>query len=199
MWLHSGLTSRLPYLSIVSTLLTAPLALQSQGSQAGRVMAGTYRVFFCRGTCDAKDTASVATKGFLVLSSSSMRLSSLSGRTRRKFQRLYHSVARSSSPNACFVFDKRSVGRELASAQPVGFTNWVATDTSAELTLYRAPDSGYNVYLHSSSDNSVTGEGALWSGNAGGDESPKEAVIAYRMGPATARRCIVAARSAPDN
>jgi hypothetical protein len=156
---------------------------------AGRSdLSGTYRIAFCATSCP--DTARADVIGYLVLSSKELSFVSVPARARREFEKDFTSVARKSHPDACFALvANASSQKTMAAARPVGFTNWVASDSSAEVTLYRAPDSGYDVYLQRGAGGAIRGIGRFWSGNGPTAQVAPDSVVAWRIGAANATKC----------
>jgi hypothetical protein len=171
---------------VVVGLAAISVGLANREPRSG--FSGTYRIAFCAATCS--DTARADVIGYLVLSSKTLSFASVPARARRQLEKDFTSVARKSHPDACFALAaKASSQRAVAAARPVGFTNWVATDSSAELTLYRAPDSGYDVYLQHGAGGAIRGIGRFWSGNGPTAQVAPDSVIAWRIGAADATRC----------
>jgi hypothetical protein len=106
-------------------------------------------------------------RGYMVLSDAPISLNSLSPRLRRRFELQFRAVGRSVRPNACFTLVGHPHRKSIAAAESVGFTSWGGDDSSAELTFYRAPDSGYDVSLLLS-QGSVRGAGHFFSANGPG-------------------------------
>lgn len=86
--------------------------------------------------------------------------------------------------------------KSVAGAQPVGFTSWVGIDSSAVLSFFGGPDSGYEVVFQPSQD-SLRGAGHLYSGNGKDAQLPIDSLIGVRVGPPDVARCVKAALSAP--
>jgi hypothetical protein len=153
-------------------------------------LSGTYRIAFCAASC--LDTVHADVIGFLVLSPKTLSFAAVPARARRALQKDFTSVARKAHPDACFALvAEHSSQKTMAAARPVGFTNWIASDSSAELTLYRAPDSGYDVYLQRGAGGGepLRGVGRFWSGNGPTAEVAPDSAVAWRIGSADATRC----------
>jgi hypothetical protein len=153
---------------------------------------GTYRLVFCKNACTMADSNTAIAVGYLVLSSTSIKLIKLPKKEREYFSRLYKSVGRGLEPNACFVLKERHPGVSASAAQPVGFTSWTGTQQSIEVPFFRAPDSGYTLYLKLN-DNTIQGVGQFWSGNEGTVQLLPDSVVGQRVGAANPERCVNAA------
>lgn len=159
---------------------TRPLAQE-------REFAGTYRISICAGSCG--DTSRADVVGYLVLSAKALSFASVPAKAQRRLENEFASVGRKSRPNACFTLAKRR-GKSIAAARPVGFTNWVRTDSSSfELTLFRAPDSGYDLDLEHGAGAALRGVGRFWSGNGPSAQIGPDSVVAWRIGAADVKRC----------
>lgn len=159
---------------------------------------GTYAVRFCSSPCKSDDSSNVNTTGVLVLSNTPIALSGLSSRVSSYYRRLYGAVSRGAAdPNTCWVLASVRRPASPSAALLVGFSSWTKHYGSVRLTLFRAPDSGYDVELHFSGD-SVRGTGAFWSAN---DSPPgitsEEKIAGVRSGPPALERCIAVADSSP--
>jgi len=151
-------------------------------------LSGPYRIAFCATSCS--DSARADVIGYLVLSSKTLSFASVPARVRRQLEKDFTSVARKSHPDACFALVAMpSAQKTMAAARRVGFTNWFATDSSAELTLYRAPDSGYDVYIERSAGGLFHGIGRFWSGNGPTAQVAPDSAVAWRIGAADATKC----------
>lgn len=181
-------------ISVTVISLIALSAAQESGAKGKRLgMAGTYRVSFCQLRCS--DTFAADVRGYIVLSDAPISLASLPPRIRRRVELQFQEVRRSDRPNACFTLVAKPRTKSVAGAEPVGFTSWVGDDSSADLSLFRAPDSGYDLSLELSQD-SVRGVGHFYSGNGPGAQLLIDSVIGRRVGPPDVARCLRAALSA---
>lgn len=167
---------------------------QMQTTNQARIVSGTYRVMFCRHACNLADSSTAIATGYIVLSRTPITLAKLPKKRREYFGELYRAIALRAEPNACFVLMKRHPGNSAATALPVGFTSWKDHQHTINLDLFRAPDSGYTLYLTISDDTLLRGVGQFWSGNGPEAQLPPDSVAGRRIGAAKPSLCIDAAR-----
>lgn len=170
------------------------LAAQAADQASSRGVAqGTYSIVFCRGACSGTDSSAVIASGYLILSQRPIPLTAFPRQNRAYLRFLYHSIARKPEPDACFVVKQRSADGAVAAGQPAGFTNWIGDQNSIEVPFFRAPDSGYTLYLNVTGD-SARGFGEFWWANDARPGVQRDSVFARRIGPPAPELCIIAAK-----
>lgn len=186
-WVH------LLALSAGLMLYTTLASAQAKTVNRARALPGTYQVVFCRHMCTMADSDTAIATGYIVLSEAPIKLTELPTKQRAYFSGLYKSVALHPTPNACFMMTKPASGSAAAAALPVGFTSWEIHQRTVHLDFFRAPDSGYTLYLILDDGATVHGVGQFWSGNESGTQQT-DSVTGRRIGPPRPDRCINAAR-----
>jgi hypothetical protein len=98
-------------------------------------------------------------------------------------------------PNGCFVLTSRQTAQDGGPIfLPVGFIYWEShRPGKVGLDFFRAPDSGYSVYLTIRAD-TVQGTGEFWSGNGPDAQVPPDSITGRRTGPPDPALCINAAK-----
>jgi hypothetical protein len=153
-------------------------------------------VIFCQHMCSLVDSATAIATGYLILSDTPIDLTNLPESQRKRLRWLYQAISTQKSPNACFVLHARHPENSVAASLPVGFTTWDdARHDTVNLDLFRAPDSGYSVYLMMHND-SIHGTGQFWSGNKPLTQLPPDSVSGIRIGNASPALCMQAAAHA---
>ena len=152
-------------------------------------LTGTYRLQICRVSCAAASGGEVMEEGRLILLATPLNSAALS----RDAQFV---LALDGDPTACWIGDPPAPSQGTGRHASVGGSVWQRDTVSGILRvkLWVTVDSHYEVTAESRGD-SLVGWGLLYAANEGGEQLPRDVVIARRIGPPESAPCAPAAEA----
>lgn len=198
-------TAQLLSVAAVTCLLSWSGALHGQipPTRKPMIVAGTYEVLICIGSCAGIPPERAQARGILVLEDTAYHVNVLPESTRtylRENLPYLTQIEARGMPNACFVLDRNTDVRPTtwAGFQSVGFTRWTRDDTvdAISTVLFRGSDVRYTARFSLHGD-SLRGKSVVWDATSAGEPGPPEEIVGRRVGPPNRELCIQATTAQP--